>query len=144
MSRFASLKFGFMGVACMAMFGCASLTPEPCTSDWVKWRTAAITSDFRRDYGSEIKDLAKFSRQLNDPSPFVLLQMAGRLKDFETMARSFSDTVMPELRGAVDQCGTPTKFVSAFSGLLAEQGVDGKVLDWVESTAVLVEDNLPA
>jgi len=144
MSRFASLKFGFVGVACMVMSGCASLTPEPCTSDWVKWRTDAITSDFRRDYESEIKDLAKFSRQLEDPSPFVLLQMAGRLKDFETMARSFSDTVMPELRSAVDQCGTPTKFVSAFSGLLAEQGVDGKVLDWVESTAGLLEDNLPA
>jgi len=143
MRRFAGLKFSLIGIGAIAMAGCASFTPEPCTSDWVKWRTDTITSDFRRDFGGEMRDLAKFSRQLEDPSPFVLLQMAGRQKDFETMARSFSDTVMPELRSAVDQCGTPTKFVSAFSGLLAEQGVDGTVLNWVESTAVLIEDNLP-
>lgn len=122
---------------------CAALEPEPCTSNWVKWRTDQITTDFRRTYGGDIRDLAKFSRQLENPNPFMLLQVSSRLARFRMMAEDFSTGVMPELRSAVDQCGTPTKFVSAFSGLLAEQGVDQSVLDWVETTAVLIEANTP-
>ena len=130
-------------IGAYVLSGCAALEPEVCTSDWVKWRTDQITSDFRRTYGGEMRDLARFSRQLEDPSPLVLLQMTSRLTSFRNMAEDFSANVMPDLRDAVDQCGTPTKFVGAFSGLLAEQGVDRSVLDWVESTAVLIESNLP-
>ena len=128
-------------VSAGALVGCASLEPEPCTSDWVKWQTNEITNDFRRDYGEQISDLAKFSRQLENPSPLLLLQMSARLTEFQHMATNFSDTVMPQLRGAIDQCGTPTKFVTAFSGLLEEQGVDATVLDWVADTADLIEQN---
>lgn len=135
------LVFGGAGAAILA--GCSTFAPEPCSSDWVKWRTDAITHDFRRDYGAEIRELAKFSRQLENPSPLILLQMSARLNDFQDMAQSFSQTVMPELRGAIDQCGTPTKFVSAFSGLLEEQGVDKTVLEWVNNSAALIERNLP-
>jgi len=123
--------------------GCASLEPEPCTSDWVKWQTNEITSDFRSDYGAQISDLAKFSRQLENPSPLLLLQMSARLTEFQDMATNFNDTVMPRLNSAIDQCGTPTKFVSAFSGMLEEQGVDASVLDWVEDTAIFIEKNVP-
>ena len=123
----------------VGLVGCAALEPEPCSGDWVKWRTDQVTADFRQEFSGEMRDLAKFSRQLEDPNPFVLLQMAGRLQSFEAMARQFSGTVMPELRSAIDQCGTPTKFAGAFGDLMREQGVDGQVLDWVESTAALLE-----
>lgn len=141
MQRFAHIKSAVGAFAMMTAAACASLTPEPCTTDWVKWRTDAITSDFRNEFRPEINDLARFSSQLENPSPFTLLQMASRLQDFETMARRFSSSVMPELQSAIEQCNTPTKFISAFSGLLEEEGVDGKVLDWVESTALLLEAN---
>lgn len=144
MAVLTRFKLSVLAIGLLGLNGCASLQPKPCTSDWVKWRTDAITSDFRQEFAPVIRDMAQFSRQLENPSPLVLLQVASRLQDFEAMARSFSGDVMPELRSAIDQCGTPTKFVSAFSGLLEEQGVDGKVLDWVESTAVLMEDNLPS
>lgn len=127
----------------LGLSGCATLEPEPCSGDWVKWRTDQVTRDFRQQFGGEIRDLASFSKQLENPSPFTLLQMAGRLQGFETMARDFGSNVMPELRSAIDQCGTPTKFVGAFSDLLREQGVDGQVLDWVEATAVLAETYTP-
>ena len=137
-----SMLYLVLGIFSMgALAACASLEPEPCTSDWVKWQTNEITSDFRRDYGEQIRDLAQFSRQLENPSPLLLLQMSARVAEFQDMATNFSDTVMPQLRGAIDQCGTPTKFVSAFSGLLAEQGVDATVLEWVEDTALLIEKN---
>jgi len=135
------LALGAIGVGGIA--GCASLEPEPCTSEWVKWQTNEITSDFRNTYGGQISDLAKFSRQLENPSPLLLLQMTTRLTEFRDMATHFSDDVMPQLSSAIDQCGTPTKFVSAFSGMLAEQGVDESVLEWVEDTAVLIESNTP-
>ena len=127
----------------LALASCASLEPEVCSGDWVKWRTDQVTRDFRKQFSGEIRDLASFSRQLENPSPFVLLQMTARLRGFEGMAREFAGTVMPQLSSAIDQCGTPTKFVGAFSDLLREQGVDGQVLDWVEATAGLAEAYIP-
>lgn len=137
------LLANFLFAALLGVSACASLEPEPCTTDWVEWQTAQITSDFRRTYGPELRDLAAFSRQMEDPSPLVLLQMTSRLSDFQTMAESFAETVMPPLQSAVDQCGTPTRFVSAFGGLLEQQGVDGTVLGWVEEAAELMEDRFP-
>lgn len=128
----------------IGLSGCASLEPEPCSGDWVKWRTDQVTRDFRSQFGGEIRDLASFSKKLENPSPFILLQMSARLQGFQNMAKEFSGSVMPELRNAIDQCGTPTKFVGAFSDLLREQGVDGQVLDWVEATAVLAESYTPS
>lgn len=127
----------------LSVASCATFEPEPCSGDWVKWRTDQVTRDFRSQYSGEFRDLASFSRQLENPSPLLVLQMTSRLKAFESMARDFSGTVMPELRSAVDQCGTPTKFAGAFSDLLREQGVEGQVLDWVTSTAALLESQLP-
>lgn len=126
-------------LSAFGLAGCASLEPEPCTADWVKWRTDAITQDFRTEFGPEMDDLVRFSKQLEDPSPLLLLEMTARLSDFQDMADVFSETVMPELGAAIDQCGTPTEFVAVFSDMLREQGVDGTVLDWVEETATLME-----
>ena len=64
----------------VGLVGCAALEPEPCSGDWVKWRTDQVTADFRQEFSGEMRDLAKFSRQLEDPNPFVLLQVAGRLQ----------------------------------------------------------------
>lgn len=134
----------FSGVlVCVLVPACAAIQPEPCTSDWVKWQTHEITRDFRDKYDQQIRDLARFSKRLEEPGPLTVMQIPARLTEFQDMAEDFSQTVLPDLRSAVDQCGTPTKFVSAFSGLLEEQGVDRSVLTWVEDTAVLIEKNFP-
>lgn len=123
----------------LLLSGCASLEPEPCTPEWVQWKTDDITDGFVQEYRPELRELAAFSRGLEDPSPLLLLQMTTRLSDFQVMAEAFRDDIVPELKAAVDQCGSPTGFATAFTRILEEQGVSDTVLDWVEETAIMLE-----
>jgi len=83
--------------------------------------------------------MKRFAGKLEDPSPFILLELTSRLDEFQTIATDFSSTVVPELRSAVDQCGTPTKFATAFAGFLEEEGMTESVLSWVEDIATTME-----
>lgn len=131
-------------IVVLSLSGCASLEPDPCTGEWVKWRTQTITGDFRQAYDEEIRDLARFSRKLENPSPLILLEMGSKVNEFHVMAEDFAQSVMPELSSALEKCGTPIRFVSAFSDLLETQGIDRTVLDWVDAAAIMIERNLPS
>ena len=83
--------------------------------------------------------MRRFANRLENPSPLVLLEMSSRLEEFRTIATDFSSNIVPELRSAVDQCGTPTKFATAFSGFLEDQGMPDTVLSWIEEIATTME-----
>ena len=126
-------------VAALLLTGCATIEPEPCTSEWVEWRTSQITDSFSRQYRSELLDMRRFATRLENPSPLILLELTSRLEEFRTIATDFSGNVMPELRSAVDQCGTPTQFATAFSGFLEGQGMPETVLSWIDEIATTME-----
>ena len=129
------MRTSIIALAGLALSGCATLEPEPCTAEWIDWKTSQITDSFSSQYRSELRDMGRFARRLENPSPLVLLEMAGRLEEMRTMATDFSGEVMPQLRAAVDQCGTPTEFASAFSGFLQNQGMPESVTVWVQQIA---------
>ncbi len=126
-------------LATVAMSGCATLEPEPCTSEWVEWKTSQLTDSFSAQYRAELRDMRQFARKLENPSPFVLLEAAGYLEDFRTIATDFSGEIMPQLRGAIDQCGAPTEFAAAFSGFLQQQGMPASIVTWVEDIAATMD-----
>lgn len=127
------------GVAAVMITGCATIEPEPCTSEWVEWRTSQITNSFSRQYRSELLDMRRFANRLENPSPLVLLELTSRLEEFRNIATDFSSNIVPELRSAVDQCGTPTQFATAFSGFLEDQGMPDTVLSWIQEITTTME-----
>lgn len=116
---------------------CASLEPDPCTTEWVQWKTDQVLTPFARDNRGLISDLRDFSQSLENPSPFTMLRMAAKLQEFQDLATDFQTDIMPELEAAVDQCGSPAQFVPAFTSFLREQGVEEEMLVWVETLGTL-------
>lgn len=116
---------------------CASLEPEPCTAEWVQWKTDQVLTPFAQDNRGLINDLRDFSQNLEDPGPFTMLRMASKLQEFQDLATDFQTDIMPELEAAVDQCGSPAQFVPAFTNFLREQGVEEEMLVWVEAVGTL-------
>ena len=47
---------------------------------------------------------------------------------------------MPELQSAVEQCGTPEKFIPAFTGFLRDEGIDEEMLKWIDTLGTLAID----
>ncbi len=133
------MRISIIGLAALMLSGCATLEPEPCTAEWVEWKTSQITDDFSRQYRSELRDMQQFARKLENPTPLVMLEIGARLEEFRAIATDFSNDVIPQLHGAVERCGAPTEFATAFSSFLQEQGMPETVLIWIDEIVVGME-----
>lgn len=125
--------FVIAALAPALLCGCASLEPEPCTAEWVEWKTDAIFTPFADAHRGTVKDLADFSRKLDKPGPFTMIMMASKIDDLNDLAEDFQTEIAPELKAAADQCGDPKPFVESFSNFLRREGVEEDLLIWVET-----------
>ncbi|MEL8055253.1 MAG: hypothetical protein AAGK66_03800 [Pseudomonadota bacterium] len=127
--------------ALLALSACASLEPEPCTAEWVEWKTDRILSDFARANSSELRSLRNFANQLEDGnmSPITALRIPAMIEDFKALAEDFETRTLPTLNAAVEQCGSPQKLIPAFTKFLRKEGVGEDVIEWVEFIGTLTE-----
>lgn len=120
---------------------CASLEPEPCTTEWVEWKTDRILTDFARANYNEVQSLKSFAQTLEDGDvgPLTALKIPSMIEDFKTLAADFEDRTLPELNAAVKQCGTPQELIPAFTAFLRKEGVGEQVIEWVELIGELTQ-----
>jgi hypothetical protein len=137
------LKLTVAFASLAALGACASMEPEPCTSEWVEWKTERVLTNFARSNYSEINRLRKFSQTLEggNVGPLTALKIPGMIEDFKELAEGFERKVRPELNLAVDQCSDPQKLIPAFTGFLRKEGVGEDVLEWVEVLGAFVVES---
>lgn len=129
-------------VVCGALLaGCASLEPEPCTPEWVDYKTDRILDPFVREHRGEIKTLRDLSGQMEDPGMMATLRLVSKAGAIGEMVRDFSDTMVPEIRAAVAQCSEPRQASELLVTMLEKQGVGGDVIAWVETLGGFLEMN---
>ncbi len=126
-------------VAAGLALGACATQPEPCTAEWVEWKTDKIMRNFGLANYSSINKLKDFSEDLRgEPGPLTMMRLPGMIEEFQELALDFQQDAWPALEEAASQCGTPEKLVPAFITFLEDEGVDGKVLEWVELLSELV------
>lgn len=127
------------GLIGLAMLGACATTPEPCTPEWVEWKSEKILSRFALANYSEVKRLRDFSETLegDDIGPLVALQIPGMIEDFKVLASDFEADVLPALNDAVDECGSIQALAPALTQFLRDEGVGEDVLEWVELLTVI-------
>lgn len=118
-------------LASTALSACVT-QPDPCTPEWVEWRTDKVLSRFARSNYGTINELRGLSGQVDNPSALTALRIASLIDDFDDLARDFDRIVLPELNNAIAQCSQPQNFVPAFTGFLRDEGVGEDVLEWIE------------
>lgn len=120
--------------ALVGLTACATVEPEPCTAEWVEWKTDRILNDFARANSSELRSLRNFANTLEDGNmgPMTAMRLPGMIEDFKDLAEDFENRTLPELNAAVNQCGTPQKLIPAFATFLRKEGVGEDVIEWVE------------
>lgn len=91
-------------LAATVIAGCAT-TPEPCTAEWVDWKTERIVGEFVADHAKEFKDAQAFSTMLagmgglEDPKnpSLMFLTATGVL----TLALDFMKDVWPQAQDEI-------------------------------------------
>ena len=105
--------------------------PEPCTQEWVEYKTDHILGEFASDNRGLINDLKRITNDEGDLNTFATMRLMSRTDDLQNFADSFQNVVLPELELALVECGQSEQFAPALTGFLRDEGVDEEALQWV-------------
>jgi hypothetical protein len=122
--------------------GCASM-PEPCTSEWVHWKTERFVAEFVRDHQKEFGDARNSAAMFSgvggiDTSggiPMMILAAAGVIG----LASDFMSDLWPEVSDAMSECDTAPRAAQLFASILRDQGVDERAAKAVEDLGLLLD-----
>lgn len=121
--------------------GCAT-TPEPCTSEWVSWKTERLIADFVREHPRAFNDarnasapLAAADRDEKGNISMMVLTAAGLV----TLAADFMSDLWPEVDDALSQCATSPRAAQLFADILRDQGVDERAAQAAEQLGLLLD-----
>ena len=123
----------------LASLGACATQPEPCTTEWVQYRTDRILGQFAMENRGLVNDLRRLTREDGKVDPVQSILLAAKAEDIQRFARSFETGVVPELNAAIEQCGRHENFVPAFTEFLRKEGVPDSSLQWVAPILALVQ-----
>lgn len=132
------IRFAMAALALASLGACAT-QPEPCTTEWVQYRTDRILGKFAAENRGLVNDLRRLTREDGRIDPVQSILLAAKAEDIQRFARSFETVVVPELNSAIAQCGRNENFVPAFTQFLRNEGVPEESLEWVGPILALVQ-----
>ena len=115
----------------LPLAACATMEPEPCTAEWIDYKTDKILRSFASENRGLINDFRKLTREGGDIDPFVAMTLARKSGRIQTFADSFNRTVLPELEAALSQCGRNEEFMPALTSFLQDEGVSDEAISWI-------------
>ncbi len=111
--------------------GACATAPEPCTTEWIDYRTDRILKRFASDNRGLVSDLRQLTRQDGGIDTVQAILLAAKADELRQFADSFQYRVVPDLKSAVAECRGDTNFVPAFTEFLRREGVPDEALQWV-------------
>ena len=111
--------------------GACATAPEPCTTEWIEYRTDRILTRFAMDNRGLVSDLRDLVRADGEVDPVQAILLAAKAEDLRDFADSFEKIIIPELESAGGQCGNKPEFIPAFTQFLRNEGVSESALEWV-------------
>ncbi|MEP1597425.1 MAG: hypothetical protein ABJM18_03550 [Hyphomonas sp.] len=119
-----------MTIAACPLAACVT-APEPCTQEWVEYKSDPILSEFASENRGLINDLRRMTDTEGELNTFATMRLMSRTDDLQNFADSFQNVVIPELESALIECGQSDQFAPALTSFLRDEGVDEEALQWV-------------
>ena len=132
------IRFAAAAAAFAAISACAT-QPEPCTGEWVEWKSEKVLRSFAGQHYGFIRDLKKLEDQFDSPGLLAIARIARIADDAGEVIADFQTDVVPELKLAYEQCGSVEKLLPTFTKFLRTEGVSDNAIKWVEGLAAFVE-----
>ncbi|MDP1554062.1 MAG: hypothetical protein Q8L84_01270 [Hyphomonas sp.] len=111
--------------------GACATAPEPCTAEWIDYRTDRILKRFAGENRELVSDLRQLVRADGDVDPVRAILLAAKAEELRRFADSFDRIIIPELQSSISQCRGDANFVPAFTEFLRREGVPEDALEWV-------------
>lgn len=121
----------FAALIVTTSLGACATAPEPCTAEWIDYRTEKVLKRFAFENRSLVSDLRDLVKDGGEIDTIEAILLAAKADDLRKFASSFETIIIPELESAVGQCGTKAEFIPAFTEFLRGEGVSEEALQWV-------------
>ena len=119
------------GLLVFTALGACTTAPEPCTTEWIDYRTDKVLKRFAYENRGLVSDMRNLLRADGEIDPVQAILLAAKAEDLRDFATSFEQIIIPELESAVGQCASKPEFIPAFTGFLRKEGVSEEALEWV-------------
>lgn len=128
----------------LPVLAACTTTPEPCTSEWVQWKTERILGQFAIEHGDQIGKLREIAPVmfgpeggLEDiaPTSMMVLSAIGALD----LVLEFGADAWPQITEAVAECAAEPDAAYLFAGMLRDQGVDERAVKAIERLGNIVD-----
>lgn len=128
----------------LPMLASCATTPQPCTSEWVDWKTERIIGQFvveHRDQIGKLREIAPImfgpEGGLQDiaPTSMLVLTAIGALD----LVLEFGSDAWPQITDAVAECAAEPDAAYLFAGMLRDQGVDERAVQAIERLGNIVD-----
>lgn len=124
---------------CIAALSACATQPDPCTPEWVEWKSDKILKSFALDNRGFIRDLRKLEGQFESPSLLAAAQLLRVADEAGEVISDFKENVVPELRAAYNQCGSVDKLMPTFTKFLRQEGLSDETIRWIEGLGAFIE-----
>lgn len=128
----------------LPVISACTTTPEPCTAEWIDWKTERILGQFVYDHRKQIDDLREQAPRMFGPegdleriapTSLLVLTAIGALQ----LVVDFADDAWPEVADAVSECSSPPDASRLFADMLRREGVDDRAVHAIEDLGGLVD-----
>ncbi len=132
----------FLAVLALSLVPLAACqtTPEPCTQEWVDYKSDRILRPFALENRGLIDDLRALADADGDIDALATVRLFSRKDELQDFADSFQNSVVPELKLALQECSQDEAFIPALTGFLRDEGVNEEALRWVAPIIGLMQE----
>ncbi len=124
-----------------AVSACTSVPVDPCSKAGVEQRLSKSLRSYASENRGDLKALKQVTQYLGGESVTGKMQIVFALDALSRLASNFQADVMPEIASISRQCGTTDNVKEVFLDFLRDEGVNGKVLKWVEGLDLSLDDS---
>lgn len=133
-----------VAVLAFPLLSACATAPEPCTAEWVDWKTERIIGQFVIDHRKEISELRDVApimfgpeggMQDIAPTSMMVLTAIGALD----LVLDFANDAWPQVSDAVSECATAPDATRLFADMLRREGVDERAIAAIERVGNMMD-----
>ena len=130
-----------VSVVCLAALSasCASVQFDPCSKEGIEHRVKDTLKDFAIANRGDLREVRNVAQYLDGETITGKMRIVFAIDAVKDLVQNFQDDVVPDVQAIARECNAPEDIKDLFIEFLEDEGVDGKVLVWVETLSVIFE-----
>lgn len=143
MKRLFPVISSFIVMGALSLSSCTSMDLDPCSRAGIEARMKSSLKRFAVNNRADLNEVKGAASYLDGETTFGAMRLAFAVTSLKRIANDFEASVVPDIMEISGQCGTNEPLKGVFIDFLKDEGVNSKVIRWVEAFNFSFETSEP-